>query len=176
MNSITYKSTKLLKCKTIRNLFALNGCGISSTNKGDTIVFLLSLVPPQKRFHTPFTLKIIFSLHDTVQDCGISIVNALGILQCCTLSVTIGLVIPQCRDISLENQLRYCSAMCTSSSIFENRDQYNTDISIRSIEEWIWGHGQNRYRCCSIRKQFCRSMKDKERHGSVVSCIYSLAQ
>ena len=65
------KTQNLLKCKTIRNLFVLIRCGISSDNEGDTLVISLSPVAPQKRFHKPFTLRNPFSL----QNCGISIAN-----------------------------------------------------------------------------------------------------
>ena len=122
------KALDLLKCKTIRNLFALNcpmeGCGISSPNEGGTIVFVLSQEPPQKRLYKPCTLWNPFPSHGPVHDCGITIANALEISQSCILFITTGLVKPQCSDISHDS---HWSVIWTSSSIYHGRDQYNID-------------------------------------------------
>ena len=41
----------------------------------------------------------------------------------------------QCNDISLHNHLRYCSAIRTSSSIFQSRDQYNDNDMIQVYDK-----------------------------------------
>ena len=75
-------------------------------------------------------------------------------------------LLSQCSDISLDYHLRYCSVICTKSSIFQNRDRYNTD------DTEVWDHGQNRRRHSLIQKSFCRTIKNLERHKLVARMFY----
>ena len=68
-----------MNISSVFNEFALNctmkGCVISSANEGGYHrVFILSPVPQKRDSHINS-----HSLHDPVQDCGISIANALEI-------------------------------------------------------------------------------------------------
>ena len=56
--------------------------------------------------------------------CGFPIANALKISLCFILSISTGLVRPQCSDISFDN---HCSVILTPTSIFQDSDQYNID-------------------------------------------------
>ena len=102
--------------------FPKEGWDISSPKEEGTIVFVLFPEPLQKGFHKSFTLWNRFPLHDPVYDCGIIVADALEISQSYILSITTGLGKPYCSDIYLDN---HSSVICTSSSIFQGKDEYN---------------------------------------------------
>ena len=71
--------------------------------------------------HT-FTIRHPFPLHDPIQGRSIYIAYALEISQSCTLSITTGIVIRQCSDISLDNHLKCCAVFHFTINIV-NMDQ-----------------------------------------------------
>ena len=127
----------IARCKAVVSLIAM---------KVDSIVFLIltSTTPPQKKFHKPFTLRNLFSLHFSVQECGISIANALEISKCWPLTLTTRLVIP------LRIVISPLITTWDTAALFALRYRYfrirtRTTLMLGSKytinwKQWLWDH------------------------------------